>query len=327
VPHLVEALAEKDVTVARTAHEFLRPLSPKEIPPEAERWREWWAGSGAEFRFPDAGKLAKAEGKGPYAATPAGLFEGLDVAVLESRADHAEELLARLGIERRIVRAAGIAKAGLSPSVVFVSNCTGEVQEEDVARLQWFVRVGGAVCASCRALQHTVELVWPGYVRKVATKGEVVGEVSASPAPGDAPLLAGVFPASSLPVHSLYGSHLIDVLRPEAVEVLVDSPEAMVRWGGGNLAAWFPAGHGTVFHTASHFDLQGLERVTGLKTAQDRIAWAVDHMGFEWDEVRKLSEERIWDSQAKSVERARDLSSFRLLSNVVRRKRLADLGD
>jgi hypothetical protein len=152
----------------------------------------------------------------------------------------------------------------------------------------------------------------------------VVDEVVALPCPIDSPYFEGVFPAFTRPIYVLYGSHLIEVLRPEAVEVLIDSPEAAARWGGGNMAAWFHAGHGVILDSANHFNLQGLERVTGLKTAQDRIAYSIDHKGLDWEDVRKLAEERIWDSQAKSVEKVRDLSAFRFLTNFVRKKRKAD---
>ena len=100
---------------------------------------------------------------------------------------------------------------------------------------------------------------------------------------------------------------------------------AAQRHGGGNLACWFVAGHGVVLDSANHFDLQGLERVVGLKTAQDRMAYAMDHMGLDYPDLRELRQGDVWNDQAESVKRARDLSMFRFITNFVRSMRKADL--
>jgi len=325
VPWLLGAMVEKDPCVSRTAYEFLRRMTTKDFPPDPERWKAWWEDVGPKYEFIDLAKAAKEAKKGGYAPTAVGVYEHLDVVVLQSRGDHIEDMLDHLGVDHRLVRAAGVAKAGLHPFALFVSNCTGEVVDADVERLQWFVRVGGYLFGSCWALHHTIEPVWPGYVRKLPTKAEVLDDVVAYPCPVVSPYFEGVFASFTQPIYVLYGSHLIDVERPEAVEVLIDAPEAAAHWGGGNLAAWFPAGHGVILDSANHFNLQGLERVTGLKTAADRMAYSIDHKGLDWDDVRKLADDKVWDSQAKSVERVRDLSAFRFITNFVRQKRKADL--
>src|SRR5262245_6209093 len=325
VPALIGALLEKDPSVSRTAWEFLRRMTTREFPPDAEVWKSWWAEVAPKYEFLDLKKAAVEAKKGGYSPTAVGVYEHLDVVVLQSRGDHIEDMLDHLGIEHRIVRAAGVSKAGLHPFCLFVSNCTGEIVESDVERLQWFVRVGGYLFGSCWALHYTIEPIWPGFVRKLETKAEVLDDVVARPCPVASPYFEGVFASFTQPIYVLYGSHLIEVLRPEAVEVLIDAPQAAAHWGGGNLAAWFPAGHGVILDSANHFNLQGLERVTGLKTAADRMAYSIDHKGLDWDDVRKLEEDHVWDSQAKSVDRVRDLSAFRFITNFVRQKRKADL--
>ena len=50
---------------------------------------------------------------------------------------------------------------------------------------------------------------------------------------------------------TLEAASLIQVLDPERVEVLLDSPSAAARHGTGDLAAWFRVGHGTVLDTAN----------------------------------------------------------------------------
>jgi len=128
-----------------------------------------------------------------------------------------------------------------------------------------------------------------------------------------------------LPVFVLWGSHLIEVLEPERVEVLIDGPISSAHWGGGNLACWFPAGHGVILDSANHFDHQGLEHVIGLKNADDRKAYAMDHMCIDYAEMRQLEREGVWGNQATAAKEVRDTSVFRFITNFVRQKRKADV--
>jgi len=246
------------------------------------------------------------------------------VIVLQSRGDSIEKLLERLEIDFRLTRQGAVPKAALHPFGVFVSNCTGEITPDDVEQLRWFVRVGGYLFCSCWALDHTAERVYDGVVGKLETLQEVLDNVDAEACPTDSPYLDGVFDGVTRPIYVLYGSHLIDVRDPERVEVLIDSPDCATRWGGGNLACWFDAGHGVILDSANHFDLQGLERATGLKSAEDRMAYAMDHMGLDHQELRELDEAKVWKSNNKAAKAARDLSAFRFITNFVRHKRRID---
>jgi HEAT repeat protein len=328
VPGLIVALADKDPYVRKTAFEFLRRMTTRNISAEVEPWKAWWDKQGPTYEFVDREKIAKEMKKGGYAVKPEEAYEKvgtarMDVVVLQSRGDHIEKLLTKLGIEHRITRQAQVGEAELHPYGVFVSNCTGEIGGGDVERLAWFVRVGGYVFGSCWALQHTVEKIYPGLVRKLPTKAEVLDNVVAEPCPVATPYLEGVFPSFTRPIYVLFGSHLIEVLQQERVEVLMDSPDAATRWGGGNLSCWFPAGHGVILDSANHFDLQGLERATGLKNARDRMAYAMDHMGVDYDEARRLADGKVWDSHTDAVENVRDFSMFRFITNFVKAKRRA----
>jgi hypothetical protein len=106
--------------------------------------------------------------------------------------------------------------------------------------------------------------------------------------------------------------------------VIVDSPDAAERWGCGNLAAWFFCGHGVLFDSANHFDLQGLGKIERLKTDKDRQAHAVDHMGLSFATLRATRTEAYWKSAGKASESVPDLSAFRLLTNFVRSKRIGE---
>ena len=324
VPFLVEALDDKDVSVKRTAFEFLRRLTTRTIAADRAGWESWWSHIQKDYEFIDNEKASREAKKGGYASTPVEVYDKLDVVVLQSRGDHIEQMLDKLGITYRLTRAAAVTAAELHPFAVFFSNCTGEVQAPDVERIAWFVRVGGYFFGSCWALHHTVELIYPGPVRKLATKAEVLDHVLAVPCT-ESPFFDGVFPAFTQPVFVLWGSHLIEVLEPERVEVLIDGPLSSAHWGGGNLACWFEAGHGVILDSANHFDHQGLEHVIGLKTADDRRAYAMDHMSIDYEEMRMLERLGVFTQQATAAKEVRDTSVFRFITNFVRQKRRADL--
>ena len=114
------------------------------------------------------------------------------------------------------------------------------------------------------------------------------------------------------------------MVEPERVEVLIDSPECAEKWGGGGeLAAWFRQGHGTILDSVNHFDVQGLELAMGLKEPEQRMAYAVDHMGLDYERLRATKDADWWDSSVKAAREVRDLSVFELVTNFVRLRRIA----
>jgi hypothetical protein len=258
-----------------------------------------------------------------YAVPDTEIYQGLDVIVFKSRGDHIEQLLDRLKILHRDTEAGKITECGLHPEAIFVSNCTGEIAPPDLEPLVWFVRTGGALFGSCWSLQETIERIHPGIVQKAQTRDQVLDDVRALPCRADSPLLNGVFPPGVVPIYHLEGAHLIDVVD-ERCEVLIDSPDAAERHGTGNLAAWFFSGHGVILDSANHFDLQGLEVAKGLESEQDRQAYAVDHMGLSFEQWRATRSEAYWKAAAKANKSVPDLSAFRLLTNFVRSKRMAE---
>ena len=240
--------------------------------------------------------------------------------MLQSRGDHIEQMLEILQVECRLTRSGQVPDAGMHPHAIFISNCTGEITEKDVEPLAWFVRSGGYLFGSCWALHETIEKVYPGAVRKFPYKGQVMDNVESSICRPGSAFLSDVIDASAVPVYSLWGSHLIEILDPDRVEVLIDSPWTEQKYGNGNMAAWFRTGHGLVLDSANHFDRQGFEQVIGLKTGEDRMAYAIDHMGLTYAEVREIPS-KTWESGSKSNKDVRDLSAFRFITNFVREKR------
>ena len=323
VPALIDLLEDTEPLVVRTAHAVLRSINRgAPLPPEAETWRDWWAEAEKRTRLETPAEARARRAKLGYAASPTEIYAGLDVVVFQSRGDHMETVLDHLGILHRRTSSGGVPGLGLDGGGVFVSNCTGEMQAGDVERLAWFVRVGGYLFGSCWAVSETVQKVAPGHLRQLPTRGEVLDQVTAAPCAPDSPYLDGVFAPGVVPIYHLVGAHLIEVLTPERVEVLIDSPECAERWGDGNLAAWFRMGHGRILDSVNHFDAQGLAQAEGLKKPEDRQAYAVDHMGLSLTRLRATRDEGWWKSGPAASEEVRDLSAFGLITNFVRARRL-----
>jgi hypothetical protein len=78
-----------------------------------------------------------------------------------------------------------------------------------------------------------------------------------------------------------------------------------------------------ILDSANHFDLQGMSQAK-LSDEKDRMAFAVDHLGYDYAELRKLRNEGVFRKQPSAVKRTRDLSIFRFITTFVRQKRLAD---
>jgi HEAT repeat protein len=325
VEPLLGLLADAHPLVAHTAHEALRTLSRRyETPFEAKAWRTWWGEAKGKHDFTSREATLEKQKKYGYAVSDSDIYRGLDVVVLKSRGDHIEQLLDRLEIRYRATEAGQVPGAGLHPEAIFVANCTGELAPADVEPLEWFVRTGGSLFGSCWALTETIAKLEGGVVQKAATASDVLDNVRALPCRLESPLLTGVFPPAVVPIYHLEGAHLIQVRDPERCEVLIDSPDAAERHGCGNLAAWFFCGHGVLFDSANHFDLQGLGVATDLKTDKDRQAFAVDHLGLSLQNWRACRNESYWKSPSKAASSVADLSAFRLLTNFVRSKRMGE---
>jgi HEAT repeat protein len=326
VEPVLALLADPHPVVARTAHEALRALSRRyDIAADAKAWRAFWAQAKGKHDFTDRETALEKQKKYGYAVSDAEIYRGLDVVVFQSRGDHIEQLLDRLKIAYRTTKAGDVAASGLHPEAIFVANCTGELMPGDLEPLQWFVHTGGYLFGSCWALTETIGKLQGGVMQQAPTRDQVMDNVRALPVQANSPLLQGVFPPAVVPIYHLEGAHLLAVQDPERAEVLIDSPDAAERHGCGNLAGWFRLGHGVLFSSANHFDLQGLEVAPGLKTDKDRQAHAVDHMGLSFEAWRSSRTAAHWKDQGKASKSVPDLSAFRLLTNFVRSKRSGTL--
>lgn len=322
VEKVIPALGDPDPFVVRTAHAYLVGISREELPAKVDAWTAWWAENRSKLLLVDPETQAEMRRRFSDAQTvPAQVYKDLDIVVLESRGDSIEVLLAKQEVEHRMTMAGKVVESGLHPDALFVANCTGEIEAADVERLRWFVLTGGRLFGSCWALSETIEKVVPGVLAKFETRDEVLDHVPAedvSALAGGSPYTEGVFDKETRPIYALEGAHLIRVVDPERAEVLLDSPACADKWGAGDLAAWFEAGHGVILDSVNHFDAQGLELAPGLKSRQDRQAYAIDHMGLSYSDLRAIAGEKYWENSLRASEKVLDLSVFRLVTNFVR---------
>jgi hypothetical protein len=323
IPVAIAALSDADTWVARCAWAHLVDVAGQDLGQKPESWTTWWAANEKTLILADPVAVAERRRRFSDSGTSVSeVFRELDVLVVESRGDHIEKVLASQDIAHRMTRAGALPQAALSQGSLLMMNCSGEIETQDVERVRWFVLTGGHLFGTCWALHETIVRAMPeAPVRRFATSGEVLDSVPASPVDRSSPYLESVFPPGVEPIYALEGAHLIEVLDPERVEVVVDSPWTAAKYGCGNLAAWFELGHGTVLDSVNHFDLQGLELAQGLKTARDRQAHAVDHMGLTYGALRASRDEKYWDKVSQASQNVLDLSVFRLLVNFVRMRR------
>ncbi|HEX6884514.1 MAG TPA: HEAT repeat domain-containing protein [Planctomycetota bacterium] len=330
VPILIAALEDEETLVARTAYEFLCEIARQRLEPKPPVWTKWWEEHGPKVKLSVPEEVVERRKKLEYVRTPeelfAGTYVGIDVLVLQTRSggDAIESVLEGMEIEHRRTTSGQVLSDGLHPQGVFVSNCPGEITTAEAERLSWFVRAGGALFGSCWALQETIEKIEPSLMRKLETRGEVLDDVAAFPTDVESRFLQGVFTTDGRPIYHLEGAHLIEVLDPEEVEVLIDSPPCAARYGGGNLAAWFRLGHGLVLDSANHFQGQGFSSASDVRSPEARMAWALDHFGLTYEKLRELRKEKWWSKTSATAEHVKDLSVFRLITNFVWLKRLAE---
>ncbi|MGQ0615317.1 MAG: HEAT repeat domain-containing protein [Planctomycetaceae bacterium] len=330
---LIDAMDDPDLSVRRTAIEFLRYVRGRAVDPEVKEWLRWWEKAKPSYEFVDRKEVAQREKRHGYAVRDKDVYEDMDLVVLQTRGggDEIQNLLTKLEIKHRMTRQSAVDQAALHPHALFVANCPGEIVSKDVERLDWFVRAGGYLFSSCWALSHTLLKAYPDLpIAKLTTRQQVIDSVVAESQPTEGPFLDGVFDGLARPLYELEGAHLIEVRDKERFEILIDSAECATRWGEGNLAGWCTLGHGVLLDSANHFEAQGMTPDSQAlmrrrpKTEEDRMAFAVDHLGYGYEDLRGLRMRAVFQSAADAAAETRDYSIFRFITNFVRVKRQAD---
>jgi HEAT repeat protein len=324
---LIAALADKDPTVKATAHDYLQRLCFESFSAEAAKWEKWWSQNSAKFAFFDRNQRHKDSSDGKYAgadfkSNPYGALTDIDVFVLGAGKDALEQYLTKLTIAHTMTLPGTLKEAGLHPSAVFIANCRGEIQGDDFERVEWFVRSGGYLVATCWALTNTVMKTFPGVIRADRDQANQ-SAVSAEPGDLSSPLLEHVIHEGTRLLYRLAGYQIIVIDDEERFSVLVDSLEADERWGQGILCGSFQVGHGVVLDSVNHFALQGM---TGLnfKTEPERAAFALERLSYSYEKVRELQAAGAFKNDRAAAEACDDQTFMRLIARFVYQKRRFD---
>lgn len=327
IPHLIAALSDKDATVKATAHDGLKRLTYESLTADPGKWEKWWTQNAIKFAFVDRNKrYADArDGKyesGDFRNRPYGALQEIAVFVLGAGKDALEEYLKKLSIGHTMTMPGKTAEAGLHPNGLFLSNCPGEILDNDVERLDWFVRSGGYLVSTCWALTNTLVRTFPGTIHADRT-AQQAGLVDAQPGDPESPLLEHVIHEGTRLLYRLAGYQIILIDDPERFDVLVDSIEADQNWGQGILCGWFPVGHGLALNSTNHFALQGMTGLN-LKTERDRAAYALERLGYTYEKVRELSADGAFRNDRSAAEACDDQTFMRLIARIVHQKRKFD---
>ena len=190
-----------------------------------------------------------------------------DVIVVKGESDHIEQVLDSADTPYTLALPDTLSRAKLRPDQVVFINCPGKVSEIGLRKLESFVRGGGFLFTTDWALRHVIEPAFPGYVayNDRPTQDEVVRiEILEK----DDTILQSVLDDQDDPQWWLEGSsYPIQILKPDAVKVLIRSKELQERHGESPVFVSFEFGEGQVYHMISHFYLQRSETRTARHTA------------------------------------------------------------
>jgi HEAT repeat protein len=335
IPRLVEGLKDRDPVVKGACLANLQILTKQGMAADPAAWAAWWEKNAPSLAFVKRSRRTAAEietekkEEDRYGASMYGRRKGVEILqkarilVVSGAWDHVEKVLGHLKIPHTLLRAQQIKEAGLNPNQVLLVNCEGNLDEDSVGRVQWFVNVGGYAMTTDWALTKAVRLCFPGYGEQFAganTGNDVVVVEEAMPGH---PFTAGIF--ANVPSMKWWleiQAFPIRVAYPERCDVLVDSAEMRRRYGSSPLALAFRWGLGKVQHSVSHFALQE-EGMTQARGERQRMIFAADHLGLSLEAIRDLAKKGSFTGQLNEEtmkEIAPDYSMFRLIVNVVAEK-------
>jgi HEAT repeat protein len=316
-PALFACLDDERLEVRSTAVHHLREISGKQHAAASATWRAWWAAESGALAVRVPGRVVSERYSAFSRRAELKLREGVEVIVITGSADKIEDVLTAEEVEHRRANPAEVSEAGLQPGSVLVVACPGALEEHDLEVVEWSVHSGSHLVSSCVALGAAVEQLAPGVVRMRGAVSAAQGDVEAQVCAPGSPYLRGAFGTDGTSMVRVQNRNLIEVLDPERVESLLDSPTCADRWGAGNLAARFRLGHGAVLNTANHLNLDGLQLASHLKSPAERQAFAVDHMGMDYELLRESRGEAFWKSNTKASREIFDRSVMRLVHNII----------
>jgi hypothetical protein len=187
-------------------------------------------------------------------------LERSEVLAVEGSYDHVESVLDLIGLRHERVSVKRLTRTKLDERKVLLVNCSSEAPSEgSLERIRRFVKNGGYLLTTDWAIENVVRRAFPGYLepvkkggRNVITPDEVV-LISAVLKMKRHFLLAGTAFSGGAKWWLEESSYPFKVLKPDEVEVLIESDDLERRYGARAVAATFRYGKGRVFHMLGHF--------------------------------------------------------------------------
>ncbi|MHC4859343.1 MAG: hypothetical protein ACYTDY_04550, partial [Planctomycetota bacterium] len=200
-------------------------------------------------------KSMRGNGKGTF-----GRLKRSDVLVVEGSYDHVETILEPMGLRHEHVSVKRLERTKLDRRKVVMVNCSSEAPSTaTVERIRRFVEHGGYLLTTDWAVENVLRRAFPEYVkplrkggRNVITPDEVI-LISSVAKRRRHFLLAGTTLAGGAKWWLEESSYPFVVLKPDEVEVLIESDDLERKYGVRAVAATFRYGKGRVFHMLGHF--------------------------------------------------------------------------
>lgn len=202
-----------------------------------------------------------------------------ELLVVKGQYDHVEDLLDMLDLKYESVEIQRLDRTKFQGRKVVFFNCTNlPPSPAGVKKIKEFVQRGGYLITSDWAVSTLLVQAFPGYLepkmkagRKLLTPDEVI-RISQSKSAGRHFLLSGLDIRKNEAKWWLEeSSYPFSVLRPDDVEVLIESDDLDRKYGVRAVAATFRYGQGRVLHMLGHF-FQEEGNLKGTFSAQRLVA-------------------------------------------------------
>jgi hypothetical protein len=187
-------------------------------------------------------------------------LERSEVLAVEGSYDHVESVLDLIGLRHERVNVKRLSQTKLDKRRVLLVNCSSEAPTEgSLERIRRFVENGGYLLTTDWAIENVVRRAFPGYIaplkkagRNVITPDEVVLINSVAKKKRHF-LLTGTVLSGGAKWWLEESSYPFEVLKPDEVDVLIESDDLERKYGSRAVAATFRYGKGRVFHMLGHF--------------------------------------------------------------------------
>ncbi len=327
IPLLLDALQDKHAIVQGAALKNLQYLTRQTFGLDPASWRNWWGANEKGFTPFDPQDTLKRLRESGYGTDDYiyKLFENMEIVVVSGSWDHVEEVLKDLKLKHQVISGSELDKVHLNPRQIVLLNCGSQVGGKNTEFLLWFVVTGGYLMATDWAIADSLEKIWPGYLasyKKDATNDDVV---VSEPCSSDR-LLRNVYADHArTKVWLEITSFGIQVNNPYVMTTLVDSLEMTQKYNLDTLCLTFENGLGKVFHSMSHFYLQK-QSLQNVRTKQELKIFAIDHLGLDIDQVRRMDDTGDFDAAGKEP-LSRHYPVFKLIVNYVDERLRREIGE